>query len=288
MTKRMLNPTGRHVLEPYVRLHSRTVRDSVTRVLADEPDAIHAARVATRRIRSVLKTYRPLWVSGHSSLRDELRWYASVLGVPRDLEVVGDWLTELLDEPGTQALPGAYAAAEELMRRIRLDRVTGLASMRRELTGRRFAELADALPPQDWSPAADVPAELLVPGLAAVPAKAAAEEAISLPTGAERPAALHELRKTTKAARYAVDALGPAAAGQAAAWKKVTETLGVAQDGQVAQSVLEELRHDAPNHRAVWDALSARVEDEARAAEASGLSLVEGATSLPYAQVFDR
>lgn len=185
-------------------------------------------------------------------------------------------------------MPGASAASDELRRRIRLDRVTGLEAMRRELSGRRFAELADALPPQDWSPAADVPAELLVPGLAAVPAKAAAAEAISLPTGAERPAALHELRKTTKAARYAVDALAPAAADQAAAWKKVTETLGVAQDGQVAQAVLEELRQDAPDHRPVWDALAARVEDEARAAEASGLLLVQSATSLPYAHVFDR
>jgi CHAD domain-containing protein len=280
MTTPLVNASGRQVLEPYVRQHSGTVRDSLPLVLADEPDAIHAARVATRRLRSVLKTYRPLWLHSHSGLRDELRWYASVLSRPRDLEVVGDWLGALLEHPDTQGFPGARQAADELRERVRLDRADALAAMRHELTGDRFSDLADALPPGAWSPAADVPADHLVTGLAAVPARAAAAEAAALPSGADRPAALHELRKTTKAARYAVDALGPSAADQAAAWKKVTETLGVAQDGQVALAVLDELRQDAPAHRAVWDALSARVEDAARAAEVSGLELVQTATAL--------
>jgi CHAD domain-containing protein len=285
MTKRRVNTTAREVLQPYVQQHSRTVRESLPRVLADEPDAIHAARVATRRLRSVLKTYRPLWVSGHSALRAELRWYAGLLGRPRDLEVVGDWLVEVLDEPGIRAETGSRAAAEELAQRVRLDRETALTTMRHELAGRRFPDLAATLPPEDWSPAADLPADLLVAGLAAVPAEAAAQEAAELPTGAGRPTALHELRKTTKAARYAVDALGSGAAEQAALWKKVTETLGVAQDGQVARAVLDELRQDAPSHRAVWDALSAEVEQAARAAEVSGLELVRSATTMPYARV---
>jgi CHAD domain-containing protein len=159
--------------------------------------------------------------------------------------------------------------------------------MRQELTGDRFNDLMASLPPGDWSPAADVPADLLVTGLAAVPARAAAAEAAALPSGVDRPAALHELRKTTKAARYAVDALGPSAADQAAAWKKVTETLGVAQDGQVANAVLDELTHDAPAHRAVWDVLSARVEEEARAAEVTGLELVRAATASRTRQLSD-
>jgi CHAD domain-containing protein len=280
MTTHRVSASGRQILEPYMRQYSGTVRGSLLLVLADEPDAIHAARVATRRLRSVLKTYRPLWISGHSKLRDELRWYASVLSRPRDLEVVGDWLGALLVQPDTQGFPGARQAAEELRQRVGLDRHDALAAMRHELAGDRFNDLAGSLPPGDWSPAADVPADLLVTGLAAVPARAAAAEAAALPIGADRPVALHELRKTTKAARYAVDALGPSAADQAAAWKKVTETLGVAQDGQVAQAVLDELSHDAPAHRAVWDALSARVEEAARAAEVSGLELVQMATAL--------
>ena len=280
-----MSPTGREVVEPYIQQHAATVRTSLPRVLADEPDAIHAARVATRRLRSVLRTYRPLWVSGHRGLREELRWYAAALSRPRDLEVVGEWLEGLLDEPCVRDAAGSGAAAEEEVRRARLDRKEALTAMRHELAGHRFADLAKALPPDDWSPASAVPAALLVSGLAAAPARTAALEAADLPRGADRPAALHELRKTTKAARYAVDALGPAAAEQAAIWKKVTETLGVAQDGQVAQGVLEELRQEAPGHRAVWDALSAMVREAAHEAEVEGLALVRMATSVPYAEV---
>jgi len=277
--------SGRDVVEPYVQQHAATVCASLPLVLADEPDAIHAARVATRRLRSVLRTYRPLWLGGHGKVRDELRWYASALSRPRDLEVVGAWVAALLDDPRVHAVEGAGAAAEELAARLRLDRETALASMREELSGDRFAELAGALPPRDWSPAAEVPGDLLVSGLAAIPARFAAAEAAALPTGADRPAALHELRKTTKAARYAVDALGPGAADQAAVWKQVTETLGVAQDGQVAQGVLAELRQEAPEHTAVWDALSAMVDEAATAAEAAGLELVRTATTMPDARV---
>ena len=277
--------SGRDVVEPYVDQHAATVRGSLPFVLADERDAIHATRVATRRLRSVLKTYRPLWLSGHRKLRDELRWYASALSRPRDLEVVSVWLEALLDDPRVRAAKGAVSAAEELRDRLRLDREVALATMRDELAGERFTELAAALPPTDWSPAAEVPGDLLVSGLAAVPARFAAAEAAALPTGADRPAALHELRKTTKAARYAVDALGPSAAEPAAVWKKVTETLGVAQDGQVAQAVLAELALDAPAHRPVWDALSAMVEEAAVAAETAGLDLVRNATTMSDARV---
>ena len=277
--------SGRDVVEPYVQQHASTVCASLPLVLADEPDAIHAARVATRRLRSVLRTYRPLWLGGHRKVRDELRWYAAALSRPRDLEVVGAWVAALLDDPRVHAVEGAGAAAEELGVRLRLDRETALASMRAELAGDRFAELAAALPPRDWSPAAAVPGDLLVSGLAAIPARFAAAEAAALPTGPDRPAALHELRKTTKAARYAVDALGPGAAGQAAVWKQVTETLGVSQDGQVAQGVLAELRRGAPEHTAVWDALSAMVDQAATAAEAAGLELVRSATTMPDARI---
>ena len=103
--------SGRDLVEPYVQQHAATVRASLPLVLADAPDAIHAARVATRRLRSVLKTYRPLWVSGHRTLRDELRWYASALSRPRDLEVVGAWLEALLDDPRVSAAEGEIGRA---------------------------------------------------------------------------------------------------------------------------------------------------------------------------------
>lgn len=284
MTRVEAGPTSREVVGPYVAQCAATIRTSLPLVLTDEPDAIHAARVATRRLRSALRTFRPLWTHGYSSLRDELRWYAGLLSRPRDLEVVGEWLASLLSGPEAAALYGEGVAAE-VSERVRLDREEALETMRTELEGDRFSELVHALPPADWSPAAEVPADLLVAGLAAVPGQKALEEARSLPRGEDRPAALHELRKTTKEARYAVDALGPGAEEQAGLWKKVTGTLGVAQDGQVAQGVLKELAKDAPAHRAVWDALSAMVAQEAAVAESEGLALVAQTAQLPPARV---
>ncbi len=59
--------------------------------LGDDPEAVHQARVATRRLRSALRTFRdvldPDWAG---SLRDRLRWLADALGAVRDTEVLRD------------------------------------------------------------------------------------------------------------------------------------------------------------------------------------------------------
>ena len=57
------------------------LHDPVVRIDVD-PEGVHQTRVATRRLRSDLRTFRPLldrdWVQG---LRDELGWIARILGV---------------------------------------------------------------------------------------------------------------------------------------------------------------------------------------------------------------
>ena len=54
---------------------------------------VHQARVATRRLRSDLRTFQPLldeaWAD---ALRDELRWLGAELGRVRDAEVLRDRL----------------------------------------------------------------------------------------------------------------------------------------------------------------------------------------------------
>lgn len=278
-------PTAREVIEPYVTSQSVMIQASMDAVRNDSPDAIHATRVATRRLRSALATYAPLWQHGHGPLRRELRWYASELSRARDLEVVGEWLARLCADPSVIAVGEAAAAADEVYRRVDVDRTDALALLRRDLDGARFAGLAAQLPPKDWSALADVPAELVLTGLAAATALAVADEAATLPDDESRPVALHELRKSAKAARYAMDALGPKASAHSAIWKQVTESLGLAQDARVARTVLDELQADEPEHGAVWRAVQALVDDAAAEAEATGLDLVQTATSLPHPDV---
>ncbi len=70
-------------------------RDPQTR--RDLPDALHKMRVAKRRLRSALTTFRPLLEHERTDpLRDERRWLAAVLGAARDAEVVHARLRQLV------------------------------------------------------------------------------------------------------------------------------------------------------------------------------------------------
>ncbi|PXX62157.1 CHAD domain-containing protein [Nocardia tenerifensis] len=73
-------------------------------VRADEPDSIHQMRVATRRLRSVLRSYRGLFERAPAAaLGEELKWLATVLGVARDAEVRAERFEKLLAEHGRAA-----------------------------------------------------------------------------------------------------------------------------------------------------------------------------------------
>ena len=79
---------ARHLREQVHELISRD-RGAGT----DVADAVHKMRVATRRLRSALATYRPM-LAGDTieALPEELAWLGAVLGKPRDAEVLRDRL----------------------------------------------------------------------------------------------------------------------------------------------------------------------------------------------------
>ncbi|NEW40149.1 CHAD domain-containing protein [Nocardia cyriacigeorgica] len=67
-------------------------------VRADAWDSVHQMRVATRRLRSVLKSYRRLFRRGPAAaMGAELAWLADLLGVARDAEVRAERFATLLD-----------------------------------------------------------------------------------------------------------------------------------------------------------------------------------------------
>src|SRR2546428_561274 len=83
--------------------------------LGGDPEDVHQARVATRRLRSNLRTFQPLlqeeWAT---SLRDELGWLGDQLGSVRDAEVLRDRLREEAQRlPAADARPG-----DALVRRL--------------------------------------------------------------------------------------------------------------------------------------------------------------------------
>src|SRR5207245_5112768 len=128
-----LGPRGAGSPEvPPVRLHPGSqagdavraaLAAGVTRLLRHDPgvrigddlEDVHQARVATRRLRSDLRTFRALLDPEQSgSLRDELKWAADLLGDLRDADVLLERLRRQAD-----LLPGRDAVAVAgLLRRL--------------------------------------------------------------------------------------------------------------------------------------------------------------------------
>ncbi len=242
-----------HLAEQVAEL---VTRDPQTR--RDQPDALHKMRVATRRLRSALATFRPLLEHERTDpLREELRWLAGVLGAARDAEVMHARLRRLVAaEPDDLVLGKVRDRIDVLMTaRHRAAHDTVLEA----LDGERYLRLLDALdqlvadPP--FRPSAGEDAATALPHLVRRTWRrldrtmSAAERS---PRGPEQEKWLHEVRKEAKRTRYAAEAVQPVvgrpARRYAAAVAELQETLGDFQDGVVTRQVLREL--GARGHRA--------------------------------------
>lgn len=213
-----------------------------------EPDAVHTARVATRRLRSGLGAYGPLLDSDVAGpLRREFRWLARTLGGARDLEVVHERLSGLLDQEPPELVAGPVRKRLATTYDARQQRAD--ATVREALDSGRYRDLLAALdalvadPP--WTALADRPArEVLLPQVRGeweelrrcVDAVAEADD---------RDRALHDARKAAKSLRYVVEALVPAwgsdADRLARAAKSISSLLGEHQDSVVARRDLLDL-----------------------------------------------
>lgn len=213
----------------------------------DDPEAVHQARVATRRLRSDLRTFAalvdPEWADG---LRDELRWLAVRLGAVRDADVLLDRLREKV----ARLRAGDRQIASRLLDRLEWDHERAGAELMVALRSPRYLELldrlADAAGAPRLVPAADAaPAHELLAHLAAAPWQrvAAAVDALS---DDPSDAALHDVRKRAKRARYAAEAVAPVAGKPAKrlarALAAVQDVLGEHQDAAVAEGWLRDAR----------------------------------------------
>jgi CHAD domain-containing protein len=203
-----------------------------------EPEALHQARVATRRVRSDLRTLHEFvdarWAQ---RLRGELRWLGAELGAVRDIEVLRERLSlhaGLL--PDTEA-----HAARVALRRLDADHVGARTDLLRALRTARYAELHralhDAVASPRLTPAADRPATEALPE-AVRPTWRRLRRAVRALGPVPSDAALHEVRIRAKRCRYAADLASPVigrpARDLAAAITRVQDVLGEHQDAVVA------------------------------------------------------
>ncbi|MEP6695650.1 MAG: CYTH and CHAD domain-containing protein [Pseudonocardiales bacterium] len=217
-------------------------------VRQDEPDSTHSMRVATRRLRSVLATYRPVLDRAVTDpIRSELQWLGGVLGGARDAEVtrahlheaVGDLPAEVVLGPVRRRLDG------ELRSAYRQGRVRLLA----ELEAERYFRLLDVLTAVIAAPPlagdAEGPAAELLPRRVAREWKRLRghrDLAAAATSPDQHAVALHEVRKAAKRARYAAElavaVAGPPAARFAEQMKHLQTRLGTRQDTVVTRDVL--------------------------------------------------
>lgn len=246
------------VLLGYLRGQLAELIREDARARRDEPDAVHRMRVATRRLRTGLATYRPLLDRSRTEpVRDELAWLASVLGAPRDAEVVRDRLRDEVSELAPELVRGPVLARieqETVMRHL-----AAHAELVRALDGDRLLSLLDALEALTIEPplldAARQPARvglvhLVRDSCRRVDRRATRADRITDP--ARRDAALHEVRLAAKRARYAaesaVPAMGRPATRLAEAMAGLQEVLGEYQDSLTARPIVAGLAaaaHDA-------------------------------------------
>ncbi|MEV5836816.1 CHAD domain-containing protein [Nocardia sp. NPDC052112] len=245
------------------------LRDDVDRLLAAEPDvradawdSVHQMRVATRRLRSVLRSYRTLFeATPIAEMQHELKWLADLLGVARDAEVRAERFTALLAAHAPQgefarlatkstvpkaAGNGHMPATTEQVR-------TELVDAERDRYTSAHAEILDALdqhryhalrhrlsawrtePPLDADKskqsAAEVFERILRKDRKRLRRLVYAEPSVS---PAERVELLHDIRKGAKRLRYscegATDVLGGSAKDLGADAKRLQTVLGDHRD----------------------------------------------------------
>lgn len=218
--------------------------DPVVRLGVD-PEGVHQARVATRRIRSDLRTFRSLldpdW---RDELRRELGWLGAELGGVRDCDVLGERLRDdallLPDDDATNV--------SKVLDRLRARHDAARAEMLSAMREPRYVRLLDALV------AASAEPQMLAE---AVGARAADVMGVVMeapwahlkklcdglgPASAD--AELHEARIRAKRVRYAAEVLSPVFGKPARTFARRAETLqqvlGSHQDAVMAIAWLRE------------------------------------------------
>ena len=210
----------------------------------EDPEAVHQARVATRRLRSTLRTFSSLldpdWTD---RLRDELKWLADLLGQVRDTDVLLERFNEHL-----AALPTADAkVGPRLLAALVDQRDSARRRLLRAMATERYAVLLDDLVAAAAAPAllpgADRPAAQVMPPLVAKPWKKLRKQVGK--AGDDPPDdQLHQIRIRAKRARYAAEAVEPVigqpAEDYADAVADLQSVLGDHQDAVVGEAWLRE------------------------------------------------
>ena len=236
------------VLRAHLAENVAVLRAQEERVHSGETSAVHKMRIAARRLRTALRTCRPLIEASTETLGEDLRWLGRELSAARDAQVIRERLRHLVSTQPPELVMGPVDVLidDELSAAEQRGRAQALEA----LDDPRYLRLLEALD----ALVRDLPvteeahrdARDVFPRLVRRDAKrlrCAVEHAGRAEAG-EHDAALHEARKKAKRLRYAAElaipALGKPATELASAAEGVQQALGEHQDSVMSRSFLRE------------------------------------------------
>lgn len=223
-------------------MHEPQLRDGI------DDEAVHRARVATRRLRSDLRTFTPLlerdWVTWTT---EELRWLGGCLGEARDADVL---LARI--EGALNRVPVAQVDHDALLAPLAQRRQTARRALRDALRTRRYGRLLDTLEGAARQPqlrgAAHKRATKVLAPLVEDRWRALRHE-VKRTGRSPAPDQLHKIRIRAKRLRYAAEAASPAFGTPARRFAKrieeVQELLGNHHDAVVAAAWLRDIGSEA-------------------------------------------
>ena len=234
---------------------ARLVRHDARVRVGDDPEDVHQARVATRRMRSDLKTFAPLMERASTDrARADLAWLGALLGPVRDVDVL-----RALLEARSAALPEEdRPVARQLLEALADRRASAYGELLSGMRSTRYVRLLDRL--VDTASARSITRGTsklrgsdVLPALVKHPWKRlrrAVRDAGSTPSDAE----LHDIRIRAKRARYATEAVTPVVGGRARQLARrlrdLQDVLGAHHDSVVARQWLHEAAATASNEEA--------------------------------------
>ena len=234
-----------HLTEQTARLHEHDAG-----VRAGNPESVHRLRIAARRLRSALSTFRPILERTRTDpVQEELRWLGQSLAPARDAQVLREHLlAQASSEPSELVIGSAVTRIDD---QLHADHQSGLVGAREALDSDRYRRLLDTLdtlvasPP--LRPRAHTPTRTMMPRLLARDVKRLrrAARAIDVAPEGRRDVAFHETRKKAKRVRYAAEVAAPALGKRARSLAKTAraaqQVLGAHQDSVNARGRLREL-----------------------------------------------
>lgn len=241
-------PAAGDVVAETLHGHRDRLRRADVGVRLDVEDSVHQLRVASRKLRSALRTFKSIVDEERAApVAAELKWLGRELAPARDTEVTEERLRRQLDGVPSELVLGPVR--QFLTRYFAREAEQGRTRAMTALTGKRYLRLLRALDELLAAPATQArkpaKAALRKPVRKAAKKLRRAEAATRGLDGVELETALHEVRKKAKRARYAADTVKPVYGKKLRGWRKnvkaVQQTLGAHQDTVVGRDVLHHL-----------------------------------------------